>query len=76
MFMSHKGEKTMDNLLVIALIVVSCIVINPFISASENAPVTEQVAAADQNGSDDQNSDSDDDEDEEEDENQDQESDE
>lgn len=60
----------MDNLLVVALLVASCIVINPFISASEKAPVTEQVAAADQDGSDDQESDSDD-EDEEEDEDQD-----
>ncbi len=59
----------MDNLLVVALLVASCIVINPFISASEKAPVTEQVAA-DQDGSDDQESDSDD-EDEEEDEDQD-----
>ena len=56
----------MDNLLVVALLVVSCIVVNPFISAQEKAPVsTEQVAAAgDQNGSDDQDSDDEDEEEE------------
>ena len=52
----------MDNMLIVALMVVSCILINPFVSASE----VKKVAAVEETQLDDQEGESDEIEDEEE----------
>lgn len=45
-----QGEETMDNMLIVGIMVVLCILINPFISASE----TKKVASAEEVSEDDE----------------------
>ena len=68
MLIAQKGENTMYNMFIVALMVASFIVINPPVSASETMKVAavEQTQSGDQNQGTDQEEDSDEDEEEEE----------